>query len=104
MPITGRNVAIVSCNVFKAAYHNACLKSDESAQAIDKKTFQCDCCCIPRNIEWCVGKQRNTCTIDNQFQAVYLSTVNNKNLLDNFPKNDGHNALAECIRKVAKNK
>ena len=103
MPINGREVAIVSCNVCKATYHNACLKGDESARAIDKKTFQCDCCRIPRNVEWSVGKQRNTCTIDNVFQGVYLATVNNKNLLDNFPKDEGHTALAECIRKVAKN-
>ena len=34
---------------------------------------------------------------------MYLATVNNKNLLDNFPKDEGHNALAQCIRKVAKN-
>ena len=96
---------VAKCSKCRANFHKNCLDNEDTNSYDETLTkWVCKPCKIPRNIEWGhKGRFTNTCTVDNWFQTVFLALYENTRLLKQFPQDEAHNTLKECLASIAKN-
>ena len=93
---------VAKCSNCSSHYHKSCLGDDEKSTVDDSaKKWKCKSCQIPRNIEWGhMGVCTNTCPVDPMFQTVYLSISDDKELINNFPDDNGHQTLKKAMMAI----
>ena len=94
--------SIIQCERCHDPYHVQCLSEKEKDHKI------CNACSVRNKIVWSEGNVKNTCPLDNSFQAfsMFIQENQEKHITlkrTQFPQNDAHATFIACMQYINSN-